>query len=376
MIDSNRDTSEEFYMDRALALALEGWGQVAPNPMVGAVLVSGDRVVGEGFHAHFGSDHAEVVALREGCGNASGATLYVTLEPCAHDGKTPACTDAILQAGVSRVVFGCSDPDPLAAGGASVLREAGLEVSGGVRAIEAARLNDAFIWDRLGHGPWVSLKLALSLDGRIAAAPGVRTAISGHEATTYVHRLRAAHDAIVVGGRTACVDDPLLTVRMGRSPRVPPTRVVLDPDLRMPVASRLLDTVNDAPLLILCREGASSQQRREMERHGAEVVPVSGDGEGLALDDALLSLGNRGLRSILVEGGGRLFAAMLAGDLVRKQHLLYAPIVLGLEGVPSVGAAMTGRAGEWSVVRRVILGDDTLLELEDRRASDALMEVT
>ena len=376
MIDSSRDSSDEFHMDRALALALEGWGQVAPNPMVGAVLVSRDRVVGEGFHAHFGSDHAEVVALREGRADASGATLYVTLEPCAHDGKTPACTDAILQAGVGRVVFGCSDPDPLAAGGASVLREAGLEVTGGVRAIEAARLNDAFIWDRLGYGPWVSLKLALSLDGRIAAAPGVRTDISGHEATTYVHRLRAAHDAIVVGGRTACVDDPLLTVRLGRSPRVPPTRVVLDPDLRMPVASRLLDSVDEAPLLILCREGTSSQQRREMEGHGAEVIPVSTDGEGLALDEALLSLGDRGLRSILVEGGGRLGAAMLAADLVRKQHLLYAPIVLGLEGVPSVGAAMTGRVGEWSVVRRVVLGDDTLLELEDRRASDALMEVT
>ena len=375
MIDSNRDASDELHMDRALALALEGWGQVAPNPMVGAILVSGDRVVGEGYHAHFGSDHAEVVALREGHGDASGATLYVTLEPCAHDGKTPPCTDAILQAGVSRVVFGCADPDPLAAGGSSVLREAGLEVSGGVRAIEAARLNDAFIWDRLGHGPWVSLKLALSLDGRIAAAAGVRTDISGHEAATYVHRLRAAHDAIVVGGRTACVDDPLLTVRMGRSPRVAPTRVVLDPDLRMPVASRLVDTIDEAPLVILCREGASSGQRRELERHGVEVVPVSADGEGLALDDAFLYLADRGLRSNLVEGGGRLAAAMLDAELVRKQHLLYAPIVLGLEGVPSVGAAMTGRAGEWSVVRRDILGDDTLLELEDRRASDALLEV-
>ncbi|MEK6255597.1 MAG: dihydrofolate reductase family protein, partial [Gemmatimonadales bacterium] len=173
-----------------------------------------------------------------------------------------------------------------------------------------------------------------------------------------------------------CVDDPLLTVRMGRSPRVPPTRVVLDPDLRMPLASRMVATVDEAPLLILCREGVSSEQCRERERHGAEVVPVSADGEGLALDDTLLSLGDRGLHSILVEGGGRLGAAMLAAELVRKQHLLYAPIVLGLEGVPSVGAVMTVQAGEWSVVRRVVLGDDTLLELEDRRASDALTEVT
>lgn len=376
MTDLNRDTADKFYMARALDLALEGWGQVAPNPMVGAVLVSGDRVVGEGYHAHFGSDHAEIVALGEARGDASGATLYVTLEPCAHDGKTPPCTGAIQRAGVSRVVFGCADPDPLAAGGASAMRKAGLEVSGGVRAIEAARLNEAFIWERLGRGPWVSLKLALSLDGRIAEASGVRTDISGPAAATYVHRLRASHDAIVVGGRTACVDDPLLTVRIGRPPRVPPTRVVLDPNLRTPVASRLVNTIDEAPLLILCREGASSDQRRELERHGVDVIPVPGSGEGLALDDALHSLGDRGLRSILVEGGGRLAAAMLAANLVRKQHLLYAPVVLGLEGVPSVGAAMTVGSGEWSVVRRDVLGEDTLLELEDRRATDALMEVT
>lgn len=375
MSESSRDATDDYYMGRALALALEGWGQVAPNPMVGAVLASGDSVVGEGSHARFGADHAEIVALREGSGNASGATLYVTLEPCAHDGKTPPCTDAIVKAGVSRIVFGCADPDPLAAGGASVLREAGLRVSGGVRAIEAARLNEAFIWDRLGHGPWVSLKLALSLDGRIAEAPGVRTAISGAEATRYVHRLRAAHDAIMVGGRTVCVDDPLLTVRIGRAPRVPPTRVVLDPDLRTPATSRLVDTVKDAPVLILCREAASSNRRRDLERRGVDVVPVPVDGDGLALDAALLALSDRGLRSLLVEGGGRLAAAMLDANLVRKQHLIYAPIVLGLEGVPSVGGAMTAGSGEWSVVRREILGDDTLLELEDRRATDALMEV-
>lgn len=375
MIDVNRDALDDSYMDRALALALEGWGQVSPNPLVGAVLVSEKRVIGEGCHATFGADHAEVVALREGLGESSGATLYVTLEPCRHAGKTPPCTEAILQAGVSRVVFGCGDPDPVATGGAGLLREAGIEVVGGVRSMEAARVNEMFIWDRLGHGPWVSLKLALSLDGRIAARPGVRTDITGVEAAKYVHRLRAAHDAILVGGRTVAVDDPLLTVRMARAPRVPPTRVVLDPNLNMPPVCRLVGSVDEAPLLVVCREGAPPGQRRELERRGADVVSVAADGEGLALDAVLLALGARGLRSILVEGGGRLAAALLAGGFVRKQHLIYAPVVFGLDGVPSMGAVMSVGAGDWSVVSRKSLGNDTLLELEDRCASDALREV-
>ncbi|MBT8477516.1 MAG: bifunctional diaminohydroxyphosphoribosylaminopyrimidine deaminase/5-amino-6-(5-phosphoribosylamino)uracil reductase RibD [Gemmatimonadetes bacterium] len=362
-------------MDRALALALEGWGQVSPNPLVGAVVVSGGQVAGEGFHAAFGEEHAERGALRESGSLAAGSTLYVTLEPCAHRGKTAACTEAILAAGVHRVVFACRDPDSAAGGGETVLRQAGLEVVAGVRALEAARLNEAFIWDRSEQGPWVSLKLALSLDGRIAVRPGVRTDVTGEETAEFVHRLRARHDAIVVGGRTAVVDDPLLTVRRSPPPRIPPTRVVLDPSLQVSVESRLVASVDEAPLLFLCREDSAKLHRTKFERRGAEVVSVPADRQGLLLGAAMSALRERGLRAILVEGGGRLAGAMLAEGLVRKQYLIYAPVILGPEGVPAIASHTTAERGDWNVVHRAGLGPDTLLEFEDRRARAVLREV-
>lgn len=367
---------DEAFMDRALSLALEGWGQVSPNPMVGAVVVRGEDVIAEGYHARYGADHAEVMALEAGGGESAGATLYVSLEPCAHHGKTPPCTEAILRSGVARVVFGCRDPDGRAGGGGDVLRAAGVDVAGGVQRLRAARLNAAFIWGRLDRGPWVSLKLGLSLDGRIAAGQGTRTPITGEEAAAYVHRLRAGHDAIMVGARTAMVDDPLLTVRLARRPRVPPTRVVLDSKLETSTSSRLVNTVDEAPLLVLCGASAPAARRSELERAGVEVVSVavSEPGGGLDLVQVLRELGARGLGSILVEGGGRLAAAMVAGGLVRRQHLIYAPVVLGPAGVPAMGVEVGTSPGDWSVVLRQGLGRDSLLELEDRRAHEALVE--
>ena len=361
-------------MDRALTLALEGWGQVSPNPLVGAVVVSGDRVIGEGFHARYGTAHAEVEALEEAGEGAAGATLYVNLEPCAHHGATPPCTEKIRQAGVRRVVYGCRDPDQLAAGGGECLSEAGLDVVGGVRAAAAARLNGPFIWDRLGLGAWVSLKLGLSLDGRISARAGTRTDITGPEAAEFVHRLRAGHDAIMIGGRTAVVDDPLLTVRLAPSPRLPPTRVVLDPGLELSPDCRLAATVDEAPVVVFCRAGAPAGCRTPLEKQGVEVVEVQGAGEGLALGSVLENLSERGLRSIMAEGGGRLAASLLASGLVRRQYLIYAPIVLGPQGVPFIGSDVDVDSFDWSVLRRDALGEDSLLELEDRRAREVLTE--
>ncbi len=366
--------SDGDFMDRALTLALEGWGQVSPNPLVGAVVVSGERVIGEGCHARYGTAHAEAVALEEAGEAAAGATLYVNLEPCAHRGATPPCTQAIQQAGIRRVVYGCRDPDQLAAGGSEYLTGAGLEVVGGVRGAAAARLNGPFIWDRLGLGPWVSLKLGLSLDGRISARAGMRTDITGPEAAEFVHRLRAGHDAIMVGGRTAVVDDPLLTVRLAPSPRLPPTRVVLDPELELSPDCRLAGTVDEAPVVVFCSEDAPAARRTSLEKRGVEVVAVRGAGEGLALGAVLQELGERGLRSIMAEGGGRLAGSLLAAGLVRRQYLIYAPIVLGPQGVPFIGSDVDEDSFDWSVVRRGALGEDSLLELEDRRAREVLTE--
>ena len=200
------------------------------------------------------------------------------------------------------------------------------------------------------------------------------TTITGPEASSFVHRLRAGHDAVLVGGRTARVDDPLLTVRSGPGPRVPPTRVVLDPGLALSPDSRLVETVDDAPLLVLCLESADSGSRAVLEARGASVESVEGGEGGLDLARALDVLGERGLRSILVEGGGKLASAMLARGLVRRQYLIYAPTVLGPDGVASFGAAVEAEAGEWRVVDRSSLGRDSLLELEDSRALDALKE--
>ena len=374
MSEDATSRSDESFMDRALELARGGWGRVSPNPLVGAVVVSRGRVIGEGFHARYGSEHAEVVALRQAGEGTVGSTLYVSLEPCDHHGRTPPCTEAIRRAGISRVVYGCRDPDGTAGGGGDILQRAGLEVVGGVRATAAARLNGPFIWDRLGLGPWVSLKLALSLDGRIAARPGTRTDLTGRETAAYVHQLRAGHDAIMVGGRTAVIDDPLLTVRLAPSPRLSPTRVVLDPGLEISADSRLVGSVNEAPLLILCSGDAPVERRRRIEKRGVEIASVRGEGARLDLVAVLRILGARGLRSIMAEGGGRLAAGLLAEELVRRQYLIYAPTVLGPEGVPSIGADVVGRSSDWRVVRREGLGGDSLLELEDRLAREALLE--
>jgi diaminohydroxyphosphoribosylaminopyrimidine deaminase/5-amino-6-(5-phosphoribosylamino)uracil reductase len=362
------------FMDRALEIAHGGWGRVSPNPLVGAVIVRGGAIVGEGFHAEYGGEHAEVMAIQQAGAAAAGSTLYVTLEPCNHHGKKPPCTSSILEAGIERVVYGTADPDRVAAGGARELESAGLKVVGGVRSEEAARLNGPFIWDRLGRGPWVSLKLGLSLDGRIAARPGERTDITGPEAASFVHRLRAGHDAIMVGGRTAVIDDPLLTVRYYSSPRVPPVRVVLDPRLELDPAGRLVNSTEQAPLLVLCREDCEDARRRALEVRGAMVAKVRADGTRLNLDSVLRELQARGIRSVLAEGGGTLAAALLGACHARRQYLIYAPVILGPQGVPAFAEGTRTDPDDWRVVHHDRLGRDVLLELEDLQAREALRE--
>ncbi|MEO7771836.1 MAG: bifunctional diaminohydroxyphosphoribosylaminopyrimidine deaminase/5-amino-6-(5-phosphoribosylamino)uracil reductase RibD, partial [Gemmatimonadaceae bacterium] len=241
------------FMRRALSLAERGWGQTAPNPMVGAVVVRDGVVVGEGWHTRFGESHAEVEALRASGEQARGATMYVTLEPCNHHGKTPPCTDALIAAGVARVVIAVADPSEVAGGGARRLAEAGVQVDTGVEARAARALNAPFFHVQQSPRAFVSLKVALSLDGALTDHTRMRGWLTGPEARREVHRLRAGVAAVAVGIGTARADDPMLNVRdWAPAPRVPPTRVVFDTSARLPLGSRLVQTARDEPTAVVC----------------------------------------------------------------------------------------------------------------------------
>jgi diaminohydroxyphosphoribosylaminopyrimidine deaminase / 5-amino-6-(5-phosphoribosylamino)uracil reductase len=348
------------WMRHALALAERGWGRVSPNPLVGAVVVRAGEVVGEGWHAKYGGDHAEVMALRRAGAAARGATLYVTLEPCDHQGKTPPCTGAILEAGISRVVFGAADPTGEAGGGGSRLRRAGVEVTGGVEERAALDLDGPFFHAATSDRAWVSLKLALTLDGRMADASGRSFWITGPEARREVHRLRAGHDAVGVGIGTVLADDPRLTVRDAPAPRVPPARVVFDRRLRTPAESVLLRSVEEGPVWIVTARGPDAARRRTVEEGGALLA------EGEDLKAGLVRLREEGIRSVLVEGGASLAGALLEAGLVDRLHLFYAPILLGPGGrAPFAGLPDAPLEGvrRWRRIDTRTYGPDTEIVL-------------
>lgn len=349
-------------MRRALELAEAGWGRVHPNPLVGAVVVREGRVVGEGAHLEYGGPHAEVAALREAGTGARGATLYVTLEPCVHFGKTPPCTDAILESGIGRVVLAAEDPHAEAAGGADRLERAGVAVTRGVER-EAARAQNALFLRPLETGrPFVALKLALSLDARIARRPGEATRVTGPVSEAEVHRLRGGFDAILVGAATARVDDPRLTVRQGPPPRVAPVRVVADPRVTLAPESRLAETAAEVPVWVLAAgdalaDPAARERADALRSRGVEVVEAPPGPGGLDVAGALDRLWERGVRTVLCEGGGRLGSALLNAGRVDRMYLFTAPRLFGEEGVPAFPDAteMRGRivASRW-------VGEDTL----------------
>jgi diaminohydroxyphosphoribosylaminopyrimidine deaminase / 5-amino-6-(5-phosphoribosylamino)uracil reductase len=351
-------------MRHALALAERGWGRVAPNPLVGAVVVRDGEPVGEGFHREYGAPHAEVEALRSAGDRARGASLYVTLEPCVHHGKTPPCTEAVLAAGVQRVVYAVADPNPPAAGGAEVLRRAGLQVVGGVEARAAADLNAPFLFGHSGAGaerPWLALKLALSLDARIADAHGRSAWITGEDARAEVHRLRAGFDAVAVGIGTALADDPHLDVRGAIPPRIAPVRVVFDRLLRLPTSGYLARTARDVPVWAVCAERPDRSARAALERAGVEVMPAADLAAGLRL------VRERGVRSVFCEGGAALAGSLLGADLVDRLHLFYAPLFLGEGGRAPFRALPDARMSDvvrWRHLRTARFGDDTLITLE------------
>lgn len=358
-----REEQHHRWMERALHLAQRGWGRVAPNPMVGAVVVRDGRIVGEGFHLEYGKPHAEVEALRAAGDLARGASLYVTLEPCAHHGKTPPCTDAILAAGIQRVVYARADPNGRAAGGGRALERAGIAVTKGVLQEEATELNAAFLYRfsaRAATRPWVELKLALSLDARIADADGRSSWITGEAARGEVHRMRAGHDAIAVGIGTVLADDPQLTVRGEVTPRVPPVRIVFDRQLRLPLHGKLLRSAADVPVWVVCAPDADAERRKQVEQTGARLVPAAD------LDSAMAALRDSGINSVLCEGGAALAGSLLRGRFVDRLHLFYAPLFLGPSGVRAfagVPGSTVSEAARWRQIRTQPFGADTLISL-------------
>lgn len=325
--------NDEFYMDLALDMAAKTSGQTSINPMVGCVVVKDGRIIGLGAHLKRGTGHAEVHALSMAGAEAAGATVYVTLEPCSHHGKTPPCCDRIIEAGAARVVVAAVDPNPLVSGsGITRLREAGIEVLAGVRERESHRLNEMFNKYITTRVPFVTLKTASTLDGRIAARTGDSRWITGAEAREAVHVLRHRHQGIMVGIGTVLADDPSLTTRLS-VPALHPVRLVVDSNLRLPLSSKLVQD-RIAPTIVLTSAAASADREHALMHAGVDVIRC-GSGSRVCLAEAMRLLGEREISSILLEGGGKLNGSMLAAGLVDRVKLFFGPKIVGGSAAPS-----------------------------------------
>lgn len=321
-------------MRRALQLAACGQGFVEPNPLVGSVLVRDGIVLGEGYHERYGEDHAEVNALRHAGDQARGATLYVTLEPCCHFGKTAPCTDAIVRAGISRVVIAMRDPFPkVDGGGLACLHGSGVSVTLGVLEDEAKKLNRPYLTLLAKERPWVIAKWAMTLDGKTASHSGSSFWISNSRSRQLVHDLRGRVDAIIVGRNTAIQDDPLLTARPP-GPRLA-TRVVIDREASLPLDSQLVKTAGQVPLIVVTGPATISARAQALQEAGAEVLPIDVDERGIRIDALLKNLGQRRWTNVLLEGGGTLTGAFWDAGLIDEVHTFVAPKVIGGRAAPS-----------------------------------------
>jgi diaminohydroxyphosphoribosylaminopyrimidine deaminase/5-amino-6-(5-phosphoribosylamino)uracil reductase len=353
------------YMHMALRLGRRAIGRASPNPPVGCVLVRDGRVVGRGWHEYARLDHAEVVAVRAAGDAARGATAYLTLEPCCHFGRTPPCTDLLIQSGIARVVVGLADPNPIVAGkGLCQLQEAGIAVDVGVQAGAAAELVEAFACKTTTGLPLVVSKVGMSLDGRIGTRGRADRQITSPRSVAFTQRLRLALDALLVGVGTILADDPELTYR-GKAPkRRPLTRVVLDAELRTPVDARIFASVPDSPVLIFSGSNADPARRTMLQERGADVL--SPPGGALELEWVLRELAGRDILGVLVEGGSDTHWSFVSAGLVDKFYFMIAPVVIGgRASVPSVGGAgyeVIAGAPRFSIRRTFACGPDLVLE--------------
>lgn len=336
------EEADRNYMERALRLASRGGGFVNPNPQVGAVIVRDGEIIGEGYHEKFGAPHAEVNAIEDAGNSVRDATLYVTLEPCAHYGKTPPCTEKIIESGLKKVQVAVKDPNPRVSGkGIKRLREAGVEVSLGLMEQNARKINEIYFHYVKTERPFVLLKLAMTLDGKIATRTGDARWISSEPSRKLVHELRARYSAVGVGVNTVIADDPRLNVRDAEGPDG--ARIVFDSGGRTPPDSQLLSLSSSAPTVLITGKNVPEDRLEKFESKGAKVWQIPVVQRGLDLDSLLERMGDRGYDSLLVEGGGEIAWSFLDENLVNKIRFFYSPkVVGGREAVPAVGGQ--GRA--------------------------------
>lgn len=350
----------------ALRLAEKARGRTSPNPMVGAVVVKDGRVISRGYHKKAGTPHAEAVALKKAGQAAEGATLYVTLEPCSHtDKRTPPCTLAIRESRISRVVVAMLDPNPkVSGGGVRALREAGIEVSTGVLEAEARRLNEAYIKHITTGLPFVTLKIAQTIDGKIATSTGESRWITGSKAREEVHRLRDANDAVLVGINTVLKDDPALTARIqgGRDP----IRVIVDSRLRIPLSARVLTQRSSAKTIVATLASAPKTKIKKIEQHGAGIIFTKPDKGRVDLMGLMKNLGSQGIMSVLIEGGAEINASALKSGIVDKVIIFIAPLIMiGRDSICSVAGEAPKRLADALRLRDVssrFIGEDIMIE--------------
>jgi len=355
------------FMEMAYGLAEKARGRTSPNPLVGAVLVRNGNVIGHGFHEKAGKPHAEILALRMAGGLAKGATLYLTLEPCVHWGRTPPCVDTVLAAGLKRAVISAVDPNPLVhTKGIRRLEEAGLDVSVGLLEERNADLNRAYAKYITRKVPFVTLKAALTLDGKIACRTGDSQWISSAGTRDYVHLLRGEHDALVIGVNTLIADNPRLTIRHPNWGTKKIVRVILDSHLRFPLTAKILSTLRRGPVLVFAGQGAPSAKARALESRGVEVVIPPGRKKMWSLKRVLAELGRREIASLLVEGGSRVFTAFVENGLADKAVLTFAPRLVGGVDAPRFidgkGVERIGQALLLKRTRSFSVEDDIILE--------------
>lgn len=360
------EDTEKYYMNMALELAVKGEGFVSPNPLVGAVIVKDGKVVGKGFHKFFGGPHAEVYALKEAGDDARGGELYVTLEPCSHYGKNPPCAKAVIEAGIKKVVVAVKDPNPLVSGkGIKMLENAGVKVHTGIMEREAFKINEIFMKYITRKIPFVTIKSAVTIDGKIALSNGESKWITGEKSREKVHEMRNKYTAVMAGIGTIIKDDPLLTTRLGgrgRSPRA----ILIDSKLRIPISSKILGTLDDRDIVIACTENFDKSKFRKLENMGVKIIVCPEKDDKVDLKYLVKKLGKEGIDSILVEGGGRLNFSVLESGIADKVVYFIAPMIFGGDNsktsVEGKGVDKISMAVKFKDMSFKRIGEDLMLE--------------